>query len=119
MSVSYLNFQTYPIQIIGINDSYNSEMKAIESVVKSEIDYSGDADDLDAIVPYFVFFKFCQNRSTQVATSGETMQTAEFTFASVQSQVRAWNIGVNMLIALCAEKVQTANENYQSQISLL
>jgi len=119
MALSYEDFLKSPIHIIGIDESYNDELTSIEDFVLSEIEYTGDVEDLIPIIPYFVFFKFCDDRSSQVTTSGESYQTAEFTFASLKSQVRAWNTGANFLLSLCTEKVQTANANYQSKITFI
>jgi len=117
--MDYSNFETYPIQIIGINESYNSELKAIEQVVVDEIGYSGEADDLIPILPYFVFFKFCENRASEVTTKGEMLQVAEFSMPSVLSQIRAWNIGAKLLDDLCTENETTASDNYRSQRNIL
>jgi hypothetical protein len=118
--MTYDKFTTYPINILGINESYNNELTAIETLVKTEIAYTGDAADISGVIPYFVFFKFCENRASEVtANNGEQMSTAEFTFPSVLSQVRAWNLGAVKLLSICTEKVETANINYQSQRELI
>jgi len=118
--MTYADFTTYPINILGINESYNNELTAIEELVLSEIAYTGDVDDILTVIPYFVYFKFCENRASEVtANNGEQMSTAEFTFPSVFSQVRAWNLGAAKLLAICTEKGKTANVNYQSQREII
>lgn len=117
--MDYINFQKYPIQILGINESYNEELTAIEEFVISEIDYSGDANDLLPVLPYFVFYKFNEDKESDTTTKGEMATVAEYSIRSFESQRRAWNIGAKMLKTLCTENSQTANEIYQSQISVL
>ncbi len=119
MALTYDDFLTYPLHIVGIIASYDDELEAIEELVVSEIDYSGDAEDIADVVPYFVFYKFCEDKGSQVTTSGETHQVAEFTLPSLRSQIRAWNIGAKKLLDICTENETTANENYQSQISMI
>lgn len=118
--MTYDKFTTYPLNILGINESYNSELTAIEELVKSEIAYTGEAADISDVIPYFVYFKFCENRETDVAANnGEQMTTAEFTFRAYSSQVRAWNLGASKLMCICTEKAKTANNYYLSKISPL
>jgi hypothetical protein len=120
MAITYENFEAYPLQIIGINDTYDDELTAIEAFVIDEIDYSGVAEDLDAVLPYFVFFLFCESRESVVfAEAGESQAVKEFTMPARNSQVRAWNIGAKKLAALCVEKTETASASYQSQISFI
>lgn len=114
--MDYTSFETYPLQILGINDSYNDELTATEALVISEIDYSGNVDDLVSVLPYFVFFKFCENRFSAVdAMAGEQKKVSEFSAPSIETQVRVWNIGAKKLAELCALSGETANCIYQSQ----
>ena len=117
--MDYTTFEKYPINILGIDESYNDELIAIETLVKSEIEYSGEVSDIESVLPYFVFFKFCEDKSSQVTTKGESAQVSEMTVPSILSQVRAWNIGAKMLLDVCAEKSTSANLNYQSQRELI
>ena len=112
--MDYTNFQKYPLQILGVNESYNEELTAIEELVVSEIDYSGNADDLLPLLPYFVFYKFNDKNKSTVTISGELAQVAEFTFQINRQMDVAWNIGAYRLTNLCTEKNQTANETYKS-----
>lgn len=117
--MNYTNFKQYPIQILGINESYNDELKAIETLVIGEIEYSGEQADIAEILPYFVFFKFCESKFSEVTTKGEMLQVAEFSVPSVLSQVRAWNIGAKKLDDLCTANETTASDNYRSQRNIL
>lgn len=119
MAITYENFTAYPIQILGLNESFNKKLTTIETFVKTEIEYSGDAVDLIPILPYFVFFKFCDDKLSSVTQDGETMAVSELTVPSQNAQIRAWNIGVKLLTALCSEKVKTANKYYLSKINPL
>lgn len=116
--MDYTNFQKYPLTILGIDESYNEELTAIEEVVIDEIAYSGDADDLVDVLPYFVFYKFCEDKKTIVSTKGEMSQVAEFSVPSQDAQIRAWNIGADQLFNICAEKTQSANSIYMCEINL-
>lgn len=116
--MDYTNFQTYPITVLGIDESYNDELTAIEQAVIDEIDYSGDADDLEALLPYFVFYKFCEDKETIVSTKGEMAQVAEFSVPSQATMIRAWNVGAVKLNALCIEKSTVANAVYRCRIDL-
>ena len=117
--MDYTSFEEYPIRILGIDESYNEELTAIETLVKNEIGYAGDAGDVASVLPYFVFFKFLEDKETITNTKGESYQVAEFSFPSAAQQIRAWNIGVKMLNDICTEKVKTANKYYLSKINLL
>lgn len=66
MALNYQSFQNFPLQIVGITSDYNAKITAIENYVVSDIAYSGDASDLTAILPYFVFWFFCNDAQTTV-----------------------------------------------------
>jgi hypothetical protein len=117
--MEYTNFQIYPINVLGIDETYNDELNAIEQVVIDELDYTGDADDLELILPYFVFYKFCENKESDVtAQTGEMAKVAEFSVPSRNSMIRAWNVGVTKLNALCITNSQTVNAVYRCTIDL-
>jgi hypothetical protein len=118
--MGYEQFNTYPIQILGIDETYNDELTAIENEVINEMGYSGNVTDLSNALPYFVYFKFCEYHSSQVsATNGESYQTQEYTTPSVVAQVRAWNIGVRLLASICETNGTTVNEIYTSERILI
>jgi len=118
--MNYTLFTKYPLQIKGVNQSNNEELTAIETHVKSEIEYTGNGNDLEFILPYFVFFKFCEAKRTEVtATNGEQSLVSEFPLPSTDHQVRVWNMAVKKLADLCAEKNATANKYYLSKINFL
>ena len=118
--MKYTQFLKYPVRISGINESYNDELTAIEDFVKSDIDYSGESSDIEPLLPYFVFFKFCENKRSEVtATNGEQTQIAEMTVPSVDAQIRVWNIAVEKLTAICEAKTATASKYYLSKINIL
>ena len=106
MALTYLNFQNYPIQIAGLDDTDNEEIQAIESFVLSDIAYSGEEEDLSEIVPFFVFYRFCEDRDVAVmAQTGESKTSKDLAVTSVEKQRKAWNIGVSKLNALCELKL--------------
>jgi hypothetical protein len=113
--MEYTKFETYPLNISGINESYNEELTAIEGVVSNAISYSGDVADLVNILPYFVFYAFCEDKGSDVTTKGESITSALLTVPSLQKQIKAWNLGAELLRLKCIEKTATANKNYQSQ----
>lgn len=118
--MNYQDFLTYPLQIVGINEEYDNEITAIEELVKSEIEYSGDDEDIESVLPYFVYFKFCENRESEAsATLGEHITVSETVGNSYAAMIRAWNLGVKKLNAICTEKSTTANKYYLSKISFL
>jgi hypothetical protein len=117
--MDYTYFQNYPLQILGIDESYNDELIDIEDFIKSDIAYSGDVLDLIPILPYFVFHNFCFARlSDVVAISGERASVAEFTIPSNEKLKSNWNIGVEKLTALCSLKTTTAKDDYLKEYSL-
>ena len=63
--MDYNDFLTYPIRILGIDATYNSEIAEIEEFVNNEINYSGDEADLIPVLPYFVFYKFCEKKRSE------------------------------------------------------
>lgn len=118
--MDYTNFLNYPLQILGIDESYDSELNAIESLVIFDIEYSGEVMDLEEILPYFVFFHFCENRKSEVsAMTGEQSKVAEFTVPAVVTAVNVWNVGVKKLNTLLLANEQTVNVLYTSKISLI
>lgn len=117
--MEYTAFENYPLQILGIDESYNSELTVIEDFIKSDIAYSGVEDDIVPILPYFVFHNFCEKRRSQVtALNGENSHVAEFTLPSTDQQKNVWNIGVEKLNALCLSKTTTAKIDYRLEYSL-
>jgi len=117
--MTYENFNTYPLQILGIDESYNDELTAIEDFIKSDIAYTGDVLDLTPILPYFVFHNFCVARLSEVvAISGERASVAEFTIPSSEKMKSNWNIGAEKLTALCLLKTTTAKRDYLLEYSL-
>lgn len=143
MALNYTNFLQFPLQIVGINSDYNSKITAIENFVVSDLAYSGLAGDITAILPYFVFWYFCQDAITTAAVeSGENLQVKEFSEPAMDKQIQNWNTGVKMLRAVFgitdellasmsgltnAEKMhsiveatgKTVNEKYLSKRNLL
>lgn len=118
--MDYTNFLTYPIQILGITESYNSEIEAIKNVVLNDLEYSGGVSDLDTVLPYFVFYYFCERNATTVsAQTGEQMQVAEFTIPSIEKQIKVWNLGAKMLNDICIENNTTCESKFISQRNLL
>ena len=118
--MDYTFFEKYPIQILGIDENYNSELTAIEEFVKSDIEYSGEIEDIESVLPYFVFYYFCEKRkSTVAANAGEQSQLAEFTVSSQIQQIDAWNIAIKKLDNICTEKQATSNPIYRSKRSRL
>lgn len=101
MALTYSSFQTFPLQIVGVTSDYNAKITAIENFVTADLAYSGDAGDLTAILPYFVFWFFCQDTQTTVfVETGENSQVKEFSTPEILKQVQNWNIGVDKLRTL-------------------
>lgn len=119
MAVTCVNFKKYPIEILGIDATYNEELTAIETFVKSEIEYSGKIADIESVLPYFIFFKYFENKHSETTVKGETAVVAEHTVPSYDIQIRAWNIGAGLLKNICLAKGTTASKKYLSKIGLL
>jgi hypothetical protein len=120
MALTFNDFETYPIEIIGITAYYNARIAAIETFVLSDLEYSGESSDLSTILPYFVFWYFCQDATTTVfVETGENSQVKEFTQPEIFKQVQAWNLGVKRLQTLIDANEETVNEYYLSKRSLL
>lgn len=118
--MDYTNFQTYPLEIYSINESYNEELEAIKAVVIDEMNYSGDVEDLVYILPFFVFLKFCESKESVVsASNGENLQVSDLTVPSRAIQRNAWNIGVKKLKALILSNNETADIEYLSEILVI
>ena len=119
MAVTCVNFKKYPIEILGIDATYNEELTAIETFVKSEIEYTGEDSDIESALPYFIFFKYFENKHSETTVKGETAVIAEHTVPAYDIQIRAWNIGVEFLRDICFIKRTTASKKYLSKIGLL
>ena len=124
--MTYEDFLYFPLQIVGIDLSntvgevttyvYNSKIEKINEFVVSEMAYSGD-EDIDSILPYFVFWFFCQDAATTVfAETGENSQIKEFSVPSMDKQVSNWNIGVDKLRAVCGITDTLINEQIQGTL---
>jgi len=101
MALNYTSFQSFPLQIVGINSDYNAKITAIETFIKSDMAAVGVVVT-DAILSYFVFWFFCQDdTSTVVVEAGENTQVKEFSEPAMTKQIQAWNIGVEKLRTLC------------------
>lgn len=117
--MDFTTFKVYPIRISGLDENYNDELNAIEAAVIDEMSYSGAAEDVESLLPYFVFCKFCEARSTAVAAmTGESVSVRDGSMPSVYTQVQVWNLAVDKLNAILSNG-ETASEKYTSKISLL
>ena len=118
--MDYTNFLTYPLEILGIDETYNDYLNEIKAFVLSEIGYTGVVEDLTSVLPYFVFYYFCEDKSSEVfATVGETAKVKEFTTQNIYKKLNAWNFGVDKLKKICSEKGTKASDNYTSNRSFL
>lgn len=112
MSLTHAEFMSFPLQIAGIDDSqivmvdneettvylYDEKIGQIEDFVVEDLAYSGEASDVSDILPYFVFWYFCQDCQTTVfAETGENSQVKEFSTPEISKQIQAWNIGVKKM----------------------
>lgn len=114
MALTHDDFMIYPLQIVGIDSSipgegegdedtyiYDEKIQEIENFVVEDMSYSGEASDVSAILPYFVYWFFLQNEtSMSVVNAGENYQVKEFTEPSILKQVKNWNTGVDKLRVL-------------------
>jgi hypothetical protein len=147
MASTYTTFLTYPLEIVGITSEYNTRITAIENFVISDMALTGVAEgviaSVAAILPYFVFWYFCQNEATIItAKTGENAQIQKTSIPALNKQIQNWDIGVDkMRTALgitidvlesyhgltLAERIHsflesegiTINEKYLSKISWL
>ena len=119
--MTYESFTAYPLEIQGITAASNEKITAISDYVLDKLEYSGDAADLDAILPYFVFFHFCEDLLTDVsARTGETAIIREESNYSTLKMVKSWNEGVYKLLALLEDKTEeSSNLYYQSYRNIL
>lgn len=116
--MDYTLFEKYPIQILGIDETHNDKLNAIKEVVIDEIEYSGELSDIESVLPYFVFFKFCDDLESDVtANAGEQTKASEFSTFAYKSQISAWNQGVKKLQAICTERGTRVAGRYLSKIS--
>jgi hypothetical protein len=113
--MNYADFTTYPLEIQGITASSDEKISAIEAYVFEKLEYSGEDADLQEVLPYFVFFHFCEILITNVSASvGETKQIREESEPSTTRMMSAWNEGVLRITKICEENEQTFNEDYVS-----
>lgn len=101
MATTYTEFETYPLEITGITSEHNPRIAAIEAFVKDDMDYSGDESDLTAILPYFIYWFFLQDKVTDVtAQGGENLPIPKDWQTYILKQLQNWNTGVKKLQAL-------------------
>lgn len=101
MATTYTAFTTYPLEITGITSDYNSKIAAIEAFVLSDMEYSGEASELTAILPYFIYWFFLQDKVTDAtAQGGENMPILKDSQPDILKQIQNWNTGVKMLRAI-------------------
>lgn len=110
--ITYSDFNTYPILIIGLTEENNTELAAMEEVATKMLDYSGDVVDVADVIKYLVFLLFWQNRrSTMTESTGETLQVKEHSdFSSIKKNTVLY-LAEKKLKEICAEKGTTANQN--------
>ena len=110
--ITYSDFNTYPILIVGLTEDNNTELAAMEVVATEMLDYSGDVVDVADIIKYLVFILFWQNRrSMMTENAGETLQVKEYSdFSSVKKNTVIY-LAEKKLKKICAEKGETANQN--------
>ena len=119
--ITHEAFTAYPLEIKGITSESDEHIIAISDFVLEKLEYTGDASDLDALLPYFVYFHFIEDLLTDVSVrTGETAIIRDESNYSTFKMVKAWNEGVYKLLALLAEKTgETANKEYQSKRELI
>lgn len=124
--MTYEAFTAYPLEIKGITAESDEHITAISDYVLEKLKYTGDAADLASLLPYFVFFHFCESLLTDVSVNtGETSIIREESNFSTYKMCKMWNEGVTKLLALLAVEVdgvvstETANEEYQSKRELI
>lgn len=116
--MDYTRFENYPIRILNISEANNEELNFIEDQLISDIAYSGEVDDLELILPYFVYCAFIEERMSETTEcAGEMAGVSDSSVHALLKYNRAWNIGAKMMAALIANG-QTCTEKYYSQISL-
>ena len=110
--ITYNDFNTYPILIVGLTEDNNTELAAMEVVATEMLDYSGDVVDVADIIKYLVFILFWQNRCSMMTESaGETLQVKEYSdFSSVKKNTVIF-LAEKKLKEICAENGETANHN--------
>jgi hypothetical protein len=112
MALNYLTFQTYPLDIAGIDSQYNAKITAIETFVKSDMGAVG-VTVTDAILSYFVYWFLCQDKVTDLTVQGgETMPILKDSQPEIIKQVRAWNLGVDKLRSICGVTDEIVNERW-------
>jgi len=118
--MTHETFTAYPLEIKGITDASDEKITAIKDFVLEKISYSGDAADLETLLPYFVYFHFLEDLITDVSVNtGETAIIREESNRDIVKMVRSWNEGVEKLNGLIEDKKETCNPKYQSKISLI
>lgn len=116
-AMTYEAFTAYPLEIKGITAESDEHIVAISDYVLEKLEYTGDAIDLDGLLPYFVYFHFVEDLLTDVSVrTGETSIIREESNFSTFKMCKMWNEGVTKLLALLAiETTETANLEYQSK----
>lgn len=112
-------FTIYPLEIKGITSASDEKISAIRDFVIEKIAYSGNVSDLDAILPYFVYFHFLQDLITDTSVNtGETAIIRDESNRDAFKMSKAWNEGVDMMKELTANNRETYSDKYKSKISL-
>ncbi|NCB85599.1 MAG: hypothetical protein EOM44_14080 [Bacteroidia bacterium] len=118
--MNHETFTAYPLEIKGITSASDERIQAIKDFVLEKISYSGNAADLNALLPYFVYFHFLEDLITDTSVNtGETAIIREQSNRDTAKMVKAWNEGVERLISLLADSKETCNEKYKSKIGIL
>lgn len=98
MATTYQSFLTYPLEITGITSEHNPRIAAIEEFILSDMEYSGEDSELTAILPYFIFWFFLQDKVTDATTQGgENLPILKDSQPDVLKQIANWNTGVKKL----------------------
>ena len=101
--LTFADFKTYPINIIGIDADFDSDLQSMEAVATDLLAYSGDVADVAEVIKYIVYLLFWQSRRSAFdAQVGEQKTVNEFTFES--------NAQKSVVVFLARKKIKSICE---------
>lgn len=105
------NFKNYPVQILGIDGTYDAELAAMEVVAKRLLSYSGDILDVANVIVYLVYLLFWNDKNSVTTVTGESRAVKEFTEMSSFQKDMVLSLARKEMRGICDEKGTTADFN--------
>jgi hypothetical protein len=110
--ITYSDFTTYPTKILGIDETSDTDLQAMELVAIDMLDYSGAVADITEVIKLLVFVLFCSgNKSFVSVDNGENRDVDSVREPMTAQKNTAMFLAEKKLKAICSANGTTADFN--------